>query len=136
MASIGGSRSIWFLGWEFNTGLSLTDSIWWGWGCLKTCGGVTVLPLLLYSTWRRAGGECSRPVCVFVCTEYSKDTNRSSNSRIYLMISWMWGQRYCASNPFVGPRFMGTLEKEQLTPARLQEEHCSTFASDVASHRI
>src|SRR5271170_2740800 len=31
---------------------------------------------------------------------------------------------------------MGTRLKEQLTPARLQEEHCSTFASEVASHRI
>ena|SRR5277367_1503396 len=31
---------------------------------------------------------------------------------------------------------MGTRLKEQLTPALLQEEHCSTFASEVASHRI
>jgi hypothetical protein len=36
----------------------------------------------------------------------------------------------------VGPRFIGTRLKEQLTPALLQEEHCSTLASEVASHRI
>ena len=51
---------------------------------LNTSGGV--VPPALYSGWRRAeDGECSLPVVFdFVWTEYSRDTSRSSSSRMYL----------------------------------------------------
>ena len=31
---------------------------------------------------------------------------------------------------------MGTQLNEQVTPARLQDEHCFTLGFDIASHRV